>query len=64
MTNEVRADALKIKVFNRKCSDNLLNCKITETEGVLVTELKKEILKRAALYKKQDKEKKKLFLPN
>ena len=59
MTNEVRADALKIKVFNRKCSDNLLNCKITETEGVLVTELKKEILKRAALSKKQDKEKKK-----
>jgi len=59
MTNEVRADALNIKVFNRKCSDNLLNCKITETEGVLVTELKKEILKRAALYKKQDKEKKK-----
>ena len=59
MTNEVRADALNIKVFNRKCSNNLLNCKITETEGVLVTELKKEILKRAALYKKQDKEKKK-----
>ena len=59
MTNEVRADALNIKVFNRKCSDNLLNCKITETEGVLVTELKKEILKRATLYKKQDKEKKK-----
>jgi len=59
MTNEVRADALNIKVFNRKCSNNLLNCKITETEGVLVTEIKKEILKRAALYKKQDKEKKK-----
>ena len=59
MTNEIRADALNIKVFNRKCSDNLLNCKITETEGVLVTELKKEILKRATLYKKQDKEKKK-----
>ena len=59
MTNEIRADALNIKVFNRKCSDNLLKCKITETEGVLVTELKKEILKRAALYKKQDKEKKK-----
>ena len=59
MTNEIRADALNIKVFNRKCSNNLLNCKITETEGVLVTEIKKEILKRAALYKKQDKEKKK-----
>ena len=28
MTNEIRADALNIKVFNRKCSDNLLNCKL------------------------------------
>ena len=59
MTNEIRSDALKIKVFNRKCSNNLLNCKITETEGVLVAELKKEILKKATIYKKQDKEKKK-----
>jgi hypothetical protein len=59
MTNEVRSDALKIKVFNRKCSNNLLNCKISETKGVLVAELKKEILKKAAIYKKQDKEKKK-----
>ena len=59
MTNEVRSDALNIKVFNRKCSNNLLNCKIIETEGVLVTELKNEILKRATLYIKQDKEKKK-----
>ena len=59
MTNEIRSDALKIKVFNRKCSNNLLNCKISETEGVLVAELKKEILKKAAIYKKQDKEKKK-----
>ena len=59
MTNEIRSDALKIKVFNRKCSNNLLNCKISETEGVLVSELKKEILKKATIYKKQDKEKKK-----
>ena len=59
MTNEIRSDALKIKVFNRKCSNNLLNCKISETKGVLVAELKKEILKKATIYKKQDKEKKK-----
>ncbi|MDC0327014.1 DUF3576 domain-containing protein [Candidatus Pelagibacter sp.] len=57
-TNEIRSDALNIKVFNRKCSNNLLNCKITETEGILVTELKKEILKKATKYKNQDKEKK------
>ena len=58
MTNELRSDALNIKVFNRKCSDNLLDCRVTETTGVLVAELKKEILKKAPLYQKQDKEKK------
>jgi hypothetical protein len=57
MTNELSSDALNIKVFNRKCSNNLLNCKFTETSGVLVVELKKEILKKAALYQKQNKEK-------
>ena len=59
MTNEIRSDALNIKVFNRKCSNNLLNCKFTETSDVLVAELKKEILKKAALYKEEDKKKKK-----
>ena len=57
-TNEIRSDALNIKVFNRKCSNNLLNCTIMETEGVLVTELKKEILKKAAIYKSENKDKK------
>ena len=57
LTNEVRSDALDIKIFNRKCLDNLLNCKFTQTDGVLVTELKKEILKKAALYK-ENKDKK------
>ena len=59
LTNEIRADALDIKVFNRKCENNLLNCKFTDTSGVLVTELKKEILKKAAIYKKEENEKKK-----
>ena len=54
MTNEIRSDALNIKIFNRKCLDSLLNCKITETDGVLVSELKKEILKNATIYKKKD----------
>ena len=51
LTNEIRSDALNIKVFNRKCTDNLLNCNFTEVQGNLVTELKKEILKRATKYK-------------
>ena len=59
LTNEIRADALDIKVFNRKCENNLLNCKFIDSSGVLVTELKKEILKKAAIYKKEEDEKKK-----
>jgi len=59
MTNEIRSDALNIKVFNKKCIDNLLSCKITEQDGILVKELKREILKKATLYKEEDKKKKK-----
>ena len=60
LTNEIRSDALDIKVFNRKCVNNLLNCSYTQTDGILVTELKKEILKKAAIYKEnKDKKEKK-----
>ena len=51
LTNEIRSDALNIKVFNRKCTNNLMNCKITESNKILVKELKKEILKKATIYK-------------
>ena len=59
LTNEIRSDALDIKVFNRNCENNLLNCKYIDSSGVLVIELKKEILKKAAVYKKQENDKKK-----
>ena len=57
LTNEIRSDSLDIKVFNRKCNNSFMNCKIQETNKVLVTELKKEILKKAALYEKEKKDK-------
>ena len=59
LTNEIRSDALDIKIFNRKCKNNLMNCKIIETNKVLITELKKEILKKAAVYQSENKNKKK-----
>ena len=59
LTNEIRSDALDIKIFNRVCSNNLINCKVTETNKVLVTELTKEILKKAATYEKEKVAKKK-----
>ena len=47
LTNELRADALDIKVFTRTCANSLLNCKIIETDGIIVSELKREILKKS-----------------
>ena len=58
LTNEIRSDALNIKIFTRKCELNLNNCTFTETNKVLVSELTKEILKKAALYKQQGEKKK------
>ena len=58
LTNEIRSDALNIKIFTRKCKESLINCKYIETNKSLVAELKKEILKRAAKFKLEDKEKK------
>ena len=58
LTNEVRADALDIKVFNRKCN-NVSNCIISEVNDELATKLKKQILKKATLYKEEAKEKNK-----
>jgi len=56
LTNEVRSDALDIKVFYKKCQ-TVENCVISQKKGNLRTELTKEILKKAAIYKKQNKDK-------
>ena len=59
LTNEIRSDALAIKVFNRKCENSFTNCKFSEIKGNLSAEIKKEILKKATLYKKDEEEKNK-----
>ncbi len=56
LTNEVRADALNIKVFYKKCNQ-VMNCKISQKKGTIVTELKRNILNKAATYKKEKKDK-------
>ena len=56
LTNEIRADALNIKVFYKKCNQ-VMNCKISQKKGTLVTELKRKILNKAATYKKEIKDK-------
>ena len=58
LTNEVRSDALDIKIFYKKCS-SFENCEVIQSSGNLESELKKKILSKAALYAKLNKEKKK-----
>ena len=57
LTNEIRSDALNLKIFYRNC-DSSNKCKIIEKEGNLSKELKKEILKKAIIYQQQAKVKK------
>ena len=57
LTNEVRSDALDIKIFYKKCS-SFENCEVIQSSGNLESELKKKILAKAALYAKLNKEKK------
>ena len=56
LTNEIRSDALDIKVFNKKCI-TLSNCVTSEKQGNINSELKEKILRTAALYKAKKKSK-------
>ena len=55
LANEVRSDALDIKVFNKKCLTPS-NCVMSEKGEKLIPELKIKILKTAAIYEKQIKD--------
>ena len=57
LTNEIRSDALDIKVFKKICKSNNANCKISEGYNELIAELKRKILKTAKIYEKQKKDK-------
>ncbi len=58
LTNEVRADALDVKVFTKNC-ESTIDCKVLENKGTLVTELTRSILKKAAIYEKEYRSKNK-----
>ena len=53
LSNEIRSDALSIKVFKKSCS-SLSNCKVIASKSKINEELRVAILKRAAQYKTQD----------
>ena len=58
LSNEIRADAIKIKVFKKNCV-NQLDCKIIDSKSRINEELKVAILKKAAQYQAADTKKNK-----
>ena len=59
LSNEVRSDALAIKVFYKNCSVQQ-TCRITDKSGALSNELANKILTKAAVYEKQSDSKNKV----
>jgi hypothetical protein len=56
LTNEIRSDAIDLKIFYKICK-NQNNCIVNERTNNLAKELKKEILKKATIYKEKNKDK-------
>ena len=52
MTNEIRADAIRVIVFEKSCVQN--DCKTKKIKSKLESELKLAILKKAALFERDD----------
>ena len=56
LTNEIRADALDIKVFKKECLTQM-KCTTSLKKGNISNELREKILRTAALYKADKKNK-------
>ena len=63
LTNELRSDAIDIKLYRKDCGV-VQSCKTYEETGNLANEIKKSILKKAAIYKKENIKKNKRFYPD
>ena len=53
LTNEIRSDALDVNIFYKECSQNLTNCKVSQKDNELVSEITLSILKKASQYEKE-----------
>ena len=56
LSNDIRSDAIAIKVFYKECSLQT-NCKVVDRTNELSAELTKQILTKAAVYEKENKNK-------
>ena len=58
LSNEIRADGIKIVIHEKVCSDKAkLNCNINKIKSNIGNDIKLAILKRAALLKKETEKK-------
>ena len=55
LTNEIRSDALNVKVYTKKC-ENLNKCSINENNPEIQNKLISTILSKASKYKEDKKE--------
>ena len=62
LSNEIRSDAIDINVFYKKC-DKDYKCVVQKNNKNIESELRREILKKAATYQKQTKAKNKSSYP-
>ena len=53
LTNEIRADGLKVIVHKKKCNINSLKCSVKKITSALENELQVAILKKAALFERE-----------
>ena len=53
LTNEIRSDALDVNIFYKECSKDLTNCKVSQRDNELVSEITLSILKKASQYEKE-----------
>lgn len=58
LSNEIRSDALSIKIFYKKCSIQE-SCQILDRTDALSSDIEKKILTKAAIYEKESKSAKK-----
>lgn len=52
LSNEIRSDAIDIKIFTKECKD-VSNCNIFESNENIINELRKKILATATQYKEE-----------
>ena len=52
LSNEIRSDALSVKVFYKSCS-MATDCKVSDRSDALAEELSRKILTKAAVYEKE-----------